>query len=208
MRRPFDRYRSKKQRGNLTITRSTQMTVRAKLHMMSLAALIAVGGQAALAKGPDAAEKFAAIDTDSNGQVTADEMRAHAAARFAAVDTDGDGFLSPEEMQATRKARGGEHAKRMLEKFDKDGSGALDVGELEAAFEGRHGHKGKRGKHMMSRMDTNKDGKLALEEMTGKHDPAKLIEKLDKDGDGSLSAEEFAAMRHHGKKHHGHKDQD
>ena len=63
------------------------MTVRATLHIVSLAALIVIGGQAAVAKGDGNASRFAEIDSDSNGQVTEAEMRAHAAARFAAADS-------------------------------------------------------------------------------------------------------------------------
>ena len=37
--------------------------------------------------------------------------------------------------------------------------------------------------------------------MTARHDPAKMFEKLDKDGNGSISAEEFKDARHHGKRH-------
>jgi len=42
-----------------------------------------------------------------------------------------------------------------------------------------------------------------MEEMTQRHDPAKMFERLDKDGNGSVSAEEFeAAKKMHGKRHH------
>lgn len=53
------------------------------------------------------------------------------------------------------------------------------------------------------KLDTNGDGKLSLEEFTGKKDAEKAKEeftKLDKDSDGFLSLEEFSAKVEGGKK--------
>jgi len=178
-------------------TWSITMTHRANIKMAALTALIALGAGAATAKSGDQTQAFSNIDSNADGQITQDEMKAHAAARFAKVDTDGDGFLTGAEMQAARAERGGKRAERMLKRFDKDGNGALDAAELEAAQKGRGG---KRAGRMMSRMDANNDGKLSMAEMTAKRDPAKIFERLDTDGNGTLSAEEFAkGKRGHGK---------
>ena len=47
------------------------------------------------------------IDTDGDGKVSRSEALAAAAARFDAADTNKDGFLTPEEMRAARKAHHG-----------------------------------------------------------------------------------------------------
>ena len=176
------------------------MTHRANLKIAALTALIAVGGGAAFAKSGGKVEMFTAIDSNSDGQISQEEMKVHAEARFSKTDTDGDGFLNAAEMQAAHAERGGKYAARMLKRFDKDGSGSLDASELEAAAQGRHG---KRGARMMDRMDADKDGKLPMAEMAARRDPAKMFEKLDADGNGTLSADEFAKGRHHGKHRHG-----
>lgn len=162
-----------------------------KIALLSTA--ITLGGMAASAKPGDAGAMFEKIDTNADGQVTQDELRAHAATRFSEADADGDGFLTPEEMLS---ARGSERAQRMLERLDTDGNGQLSAAELEAAGKDRGE---KRATRMMDRLDANDDGKLSLEEMTARRDPAKMFERLDADNNGSLSAEEFAAAREHGK---------
>lgn len=48
-------------------------------------------------------ERFAALDTDGDGLVSADEFSAQAIARFMKVDADGNGELSREEIKEARK---------------------------------------------------------------------------------------------------------
>lgn len=173
------------------------MKRKSTLQLVALSGLIALSGMAAEARGKDSAARFEAIDTDSNGSVTVEELQAHAAARFASADSDGDGFLTPEEMRAGRDARAGkggaDRADKMLERHDTDKNGVLDKAELEAAGEQR---KDRRGARMMQRLDTNDDGKLDLAEITARRDPADVLARLDADNNGTLSAEEFAKARH------------
>lgn len=172
-----------------------------------LSALIAVGGVAASAKTHGGGPAFEQIDANGDGQVTQDELRAHAAARFAEIDADNDGFVTPEEMRAARserhEARGERQAARMLERYDADGNGELSAAELEKASEDRMGRRAGR---MMDRMDANDDGKLSLDEMTARRDPARMFERLDTDNSGTLSAEEFAEARKHRGGRHGRDD--
>ncbi len=173
------------------------MKRKAIVQVMALSGLIAAGAVAAEARGKDHAALFEAMDTDNNGSVTVEELQAHAAARFADADADGDGFLTPDEMRSARAAwhgkNGTDRAAKMLERHDTDGNGMLDKAELEAAGDMR---KGRRGARMMKWLDTNADGKLDLAEITARRDPADMLARLDADGDGALSAEEFAKARH------------
>ncbi|MDU8909967.1 EF-hand domain-containing protein [Aestuariicoccus sp. MJ-SS9] len=120
---------------------------------------------------------------------------------FAMLDADGDGQVTLAELEAHRAARFAE--------MDADGDGFVTEAELTAhaeamADERRAGRIGR----MMSRMDADDDGRLSIEELQGRRDPALLIERLDSDGDGALSPEEMADMRqmrggHGGRDGHG-----
>ena len=136
------------------------MTKRANLQIALLSGLIALGGTTLVAQNADKAEggkqsHFVQLDTDMNGEVTAEEMKAHAAARFAAADADGDGFLTQDELAAAAKARHAERSQRMLEKLDTDGNGSLSATELEAMGKGKGDRMAKRHDKMMKRMDAN-----------------------------------------------------
>ncbi|SFD47837.1 EF hand [Sulfitobacter brevis] len=195
------------------------MTPRANMTMAALTALIALGGGAASAKVADPAAQFSEIDTNNDGQLTPDEMQAHAQARFAKVDTNGDGFLDAEEMKAAGEARAQmrsdkmaeaapERAAMMLEQFDADKDGSLNSDELTAMAK-EHMGKGRMGKgHMgMGHMGKDHEGK----NHEGKGDDAngrdgkgnkgdrhgkmmgKMMERMDADKDGKLSMDEMQA---------------
>lgn len=135
---------------------------------LALAAVLAVtaaaGGTAALASGKPgmqhadrgafAQERFAEMDADKDGKVTAAEMRAFHDARFAKADANGDGKLSLEELDESRRAERQDRLKKMVLWLDADGDGMLSSEE----FEPRKGA-------MLSRMDADGDGALSMEEM-------------------------------------------
>ncbi|WP_380057671.1 EF-hand domain-containing protein [Falsihalocynthiibacter sp. SS001] len=103
------------------------------------------------------------IDTNADGKISAEEMKAHADARFAEMDADGDGKVSPEELKAFSEKRQSErHAERQAK--------------------------------MIERLDQDGDGMLSQEEMTPKG-ADQMFEKLDTDGDGQLSEEELKAAK-------------
>lgn len=188
------------------------MTSSTNIKLITLTAMIAIGGAALADNGEHserAAKRFAMIDADKDGQLTMEEIKAHAQVRFASRDANSDGFIDRGEMQQAMNDKKAERAARMIEKFDTDGDGKLDAQELEAM--GSHAKHGRKGKHAkkhakkmekrFERMDENGDGMLDFAEMTARHDPAKMFEKLDADGNGTLSAEEYAKARHGGKHH-------
>ncbi len=130
---------------------------------------------------------FEEIDANSDGAVTSEEitaaMQAQALARFEAVDTNGDGALSAEEMIAQAE---GQRASRMadriadrIEKADANGDGVLQAEELRAQMGNRRGA-----------------------------NPDRLFNRFDADDNGSLSAQEYAAVldRMQDRRDHGRRD--
>lgn len=118
---------------------------------------------------------FEELDTNSDGEITQEDLNARRDARFTEADANGDGQLSQEELQAQSKRdserRHQNRAARMIERLDENGDKMITKDEIMAAKEKR---------------------KLPFD-------------KLDKDGSGGISKEEFEKMKKHGKRH-GRKD--
>lgn len=107
---------------------------------------------------------FAALDTNGDGVIDAQEM-ANAPAALKKLDRNGDGKISEDEVRPAFGGRGGpggpgpasanvdEIVARMLQ-FDKDGDGKLSKEELPERMIG-----------MMERGDLNKDGFLTRDEL-------------------------------------------
>ena len=106
---------------------------------------------------------------------------------FETLDTDGDGAISVEEFRAHQAAHFAER--------DANGDGALDSDELVDAMTERARE---RATMMIQRMltwhDANGDGMLGQDEMPG-DGLAGMMLRLDADGDGRVTAEEFDKIR-------------
>ena len=167
--------------------------------IIAVLAAASLAGGAALAKGMghgsmgprlDAA-MFSEIDTDKNGEITMEEMKAHRAARFEAADANKDGKLSVEEMAARMRENADDHAERMVARLDTDGDGMLGPDEMRRpGGHGRHGDK--KGEGHEKRAD-------------------RFFDRADADGSGGLSLAEVEAMQERmakrmGKRHHGDND--
>ena len=112
---------------------------------------------------------------------------------FEQLDTNQDGQITEAEMKAQGAAR--------FAKADTNGDGFLTTSEIEAAGNERAK---KRAAHMMERMDTDKDGKLSVEEMGKRHGrKGDMFAKFDVDNSGGLSKEEFDAAKSKMRKHRG-----
>ena len=111
------------------------------------------------------------LDADQDGTLSASEI-ANASKALIQLDKDGDGIISVEEMRPDMS--------KMPMGIAGPGPGAN--GQLNGAMMVK----------MFERSDSNGDGKL-----TGDEVPERMRDKLkmvDKDGDGSISKTEFAAM--------------
>lgn len=90
------------------------------------------GGKHDGKKGHKHAERFAAVDTNGDGDVSEDEIAAYKAAKFASVDANGDGALTQAEMDAHREAKRAERKAARFAAMDTDGSGSISPEEFEA----------------------------------------------------------------------------
>lgn len=162
------------------------------------------------AKGTRLADKFTALDRDSDGKLTRDELHAMKGKQ----GMKGDRRMHGERGEGRHAGMGkhmkdpGARAAKILEKRDADKNGALSLAEVQ----------GSRLADKFAAVDKNKDGSLAREELTamkgrgdraGKGhrdhrdhrdmDPgaraAKMFEKRDADRSGSLSAAELQGSR-------------
>ena len=139
---------------------------------------------------------FTEIDTDGNGEVTQDELRAfgttRAADRFDAADTNADGKLSVEELAAARDTRVADRITQMVERLDTDGDGMVSKDEMQARADARgenrvRGERGERGgKH--------RDGQR------GGHNIERMFDRADTDDNGTLNAAEWEAMGQRGQR--------
>ncbi len=152
--------------------------------------------------GPMMEAMFQRADADHDGKVTRAEMEALRAQMFAQADTNHDGKLDQAELAAMRAAHGGERMAERFAQLDRDGDGKISKDEAPPRMTA-----------MFDQADTDHDGKLTLEEWKaalpvgqeraerpGAPQGARgrgPMAMMDKDGDGTISAQEFSAMPEH-----------
>ena len=163
-----------------------------------LSALAALTAGAAVAQATDGRP-------GRDADVTRAQVVAQTDARFAKLDANRDGNVSAAEQKAVREARFADRFKRL----DTDGNGSISQAEFAAArekrgegrgdhAEGRRGHHAGRGGHFGfggrgGNADANKDGVISKAEFQ-----AKALERFDRsdaDRNGVLTAVERQAAR-------------
>ena len=168
-----------------------------------LLGVAATGTQAQRPGGGPPRLVLQALDTDKDGTLSAAEIAA-APKTLLSLDRSGDGQLTPDELSA-RPENAGATADELVQQLlalDKNGDGVLTKDEVPARMQ-----------TMFTRGDTNNDGKLTQDEIRTmarrqgmpsggadgikrmsamfKNDP--LLNALDSDHDGIISAAETAA---------------
>lgn len=141
---------------------------------------------AAEGRGRGHGGKLAKLDTDKDGALSLEEVKAHPrlAEKFTELDTDKDGKLNKDELHAM-KGKHGKHGKH----------GGQDWHAKSPA---------ERAAHKLAKYDTNGDKVLTPDELAGGRFADKFAE-IDGDKNGKLTLEELTTWKtaHAGDKHGG-----
>lgn len=101
---------------------------------------------------------FSDLDINGDGQITRADIDARQAARFAAIDADGNGALSAQELIAAARAKSENRIRirtqKMLKLRDANGDGVLSADEIAPKATPR----------FFKRLDTDGDGAVSLAE--------------------------------------------
>lgn len=140
--------------------------------------------------------RFDRLDTNKDGQLSAEERKAGAEGARAAMAEKKGGELQ-DFMPGARRGGGG-MGERMLARVDTNGDGLISKAENRAMVEAR-----------FARMDADKDGSVEAgegrkgmgkgkwkrgAERRGPGGPARAMKKADTNGDGAISKAEFDAQ--------------
>lgn len=135
------------------------------------------------------------LDAAGNGYVTQDEFVAAARKRFARLDRNGDGKLTPDELGSGRGGHAGsgtraQRAQHRFDKLDANHDGVVSAEEFGAAAIAR-----------FKALDAAGDGRVTAAEIANspqareraEHVAAHIVQRLDANGDGLVSKDEFLA---------------
>jgi EF-hand domain pair/EF hand len=129
------------------------------------------------------------------------EIEARVKQRFAKLDANHDGAVTADEGRAARQERRAEMRSRHFEAMDTNRDGSVSRAEFDgagttiAARRGAGGHRGGAGRgghgEMGGHADANRDGTVTLSEMTSA--ALTRFDRLDRNKDGTLTPEERRA---------------
>lgn len=129
-------------------------------------------------------QRFAALDANRDGQLSADELKGPRVARLIGrADTDKNGKISQAEFRAVAASR--------FARADTDRDGTIEPGERRGKWGKRGGHGG--GARMLARLDTDRDGAISQAEFVA--GAQQRFQKMDANGDGRIDAAEMQARR-------------
>jgi len=95
------------------------------------------------------------FDTNADGIISADEIKAAQADRLKAMDANGDGKVSADELIAWQQQR---RAEFMLKRMDRNHDGVVDAADFQIAGS-------REATMLLARFDTNGDGQLSGDEL-------------------------------------------
>ena len=137
----------------------------------------------------------ATLDTDADGTVSKEEIKASRSTHFKAADADGDGALSLAEFRAWVSQRVEDRSKAL----DTDGNGSISAEELVG---GKTGRKATILSNLLKQGDLDGSGALSQDEFralaAANSKAGFFFAAMDENGDGTVSEAEYLAPPHHG----------
>lgn len=140
----------------------------------------------------DPAQLFSRLDANQDGKVTKEELPERLAERLLAADLDKDGSLTLDELRQAGEKERVEQAKRTMERLDVNKDGKITRDEIPERMLPR-----------LAGVDADQDGGITLTELSApppprpeemdavRRDPAQMIARLDRNGDGKLAGDEI-----------------
>ena len=104
---------------------------------------------------------FEMLDANADGAIDLAEVEAGRGARFAATDSDGDGNLTVTELSAAAEKRASKRIAGVIRRLDGNGDGVIDQSEFDVRSDG---HGGRHGAKMFKRFDADGDGRVTRAE--------------------------------------------
>lgn len=156
------------------------------------AALLLTAG-AASAQGPDsAAQRTSRVDADGDGRISQAEFLSRLD-RMTSADADRDGSITPDERRAAGQARMAQRRDAAFARLDANSDGSVSRAEFDArperAGRGRTGQ-GRRAMHRGQGAQGAPRAERTVDVAQARVRMTEAFARLDKDGDGYLTAEE------------------
>jgi len=110
-------------------------------------------------------QRFAEMDLNGDGAVTADEIRQKRTVLFAESDSDGNGALSLSELEAMIERRRQAQLKKRLQRMDSNGDGIVSQSEFAS-----------KGGKWLQHLDSDGNGRITMDEakqLHRRHHPGK-----------------------------------
>lgn len=131
-------------------------------------------------RGPNIERMLERLDTNNDGGISLEEVKAHQANLFTQVDANNDSSLTEEEFAMIKDIRKAER-----EANKPEGTETADKGDKDGK---RKGKRGKRGPSF-DRLDADNSGNVTLEEFASQAE--KMFERMDRNEDGVINADDM-----------------
>lgn len=148
--------------------------------------------------GPNIERMLEKLDTNKDGGITLEEVKAYQGTVFASVDANSDSSLTQEEFDMIKEMRKAEREAAREAKKAENGEQTTETAQSDdrdgKKRKGKRG--GKRGEMRgmgFERLDADNSGAVSLEEFTAHAD--KMFDRMDRNDDGVINTDDVKRKR-------------